>query len=59
MILVPVQALAGRRVEDPTAAEIGEPRDLRNFVADSGARDYFQLQTSLTMATRLASNGTP
>jgi transposase InsO family protein len=34
-----VQALAGRRVEDPTAAEIGEPRDLRNFVADSGATD--------------------
>ena len=31
--------MAGKRVTDPTAAEIGDPRDLRNFVADSGATD--------------------
>jgi hypothetical protein len=34
-----VQALSGVRVNDPTINEIGDPRDLRNFVPDSGATD--------------------
>jgi transposase InsO family protein len=34
-----VQALAGKRVLDPSVEEIGDPRNLINFVADSGATD--------------------